>query len=404
MAAVASPLMKPPELGASDRLLRSAVYCRAEASAGKVAPNGEAFDVRIVASTARVARDGGIIEAKAWARDLSRYLANPVVQWCHDYEEPPIATCVYVVVDEQRGLLDAYWRFLDGISDDEWDRFAGRLKALYAVKGLNACSVGFIVHEYRDPTNEEKLAALQAGETEPYWVAVRAELLEQSAVPVPSDPNALAIDRAFGDAKRKGIKVDELEARWAKAKAKPAAAARTAEPAAADAREIESPPPGVAVADCPGCGKDVPADAKVCPFCGATMPANPPVEAKEGDGRAPTAHDAEWVALVDRSMVDLANTLTALTARVGEMLAKVEALESVRIAAPPAEAESAIDARVARWIAEGERALAAEPPKSPSAPSNRLITDHITRAVSARMPDLDLLLQRRLGLPPASTH
>lgn len=373
MAGAATTLVKPPQIGPSDRLLRSSVYCRAEAGAGKKAPNGEAYDVRIVASTARVARDGGIIEAKAWAKDLSRYIANPVVQWCHDYSEPPVGTCVYVIVDEARGLLDAYWRFLTDISDDEWDRFAGRLKALYAVKGLNACSVGFIVHEWRDPTAEEKVAALQLDGTEPYWVAVRAELLEQSAVPVPSDPNALAVDRALGDAKRKGIPVAELEERWARAKQ----------------RSQDADAGSETTTDAETAAVDTPAEASETP-------------AEPGRGADVTV-DADALAPIAEAVRGVAEQLTAFRGEVDALTVRLAALEASRAAAAPADDD--VEARVNRWLAEGARATDTLPPVVPGAVDHRAITASIARAFDARLtPQIDRMLQRRLGLPQPSTH
>ncbi len=227
-----------PELPAGARRVRSAVPITVEVNdprARQQSPNGEDYDVKIVASTKRVARDGGIIPVESWARDLSRYLANPVVQWAHSYREPPVATCVHIALEPGQGQLVEYWRFLDGLTDDQWDQFCGRLKALYAVRGLRAASVGFIVHEWRDPTDQEKIDALQKGDPEPRWVAVRAELLETSAVPVPADPFALSVDRALEDAEAKHIDVAIVRARWNDAKQIPPATP-AATPAAAPAR------------------------------------------------------------------------------------------------------------------------------------------------------------------------
>lgn len=223
-------LLPEPELPAGARRVRVAVPITVEVNdprARQAAPNGEDYDVKIVASTKRVARDGGIIPVESWARDLSRYLANPVVLWAHSYREPPVATCVHLELEPGVGLLTEYWRFLDGISDDEYDKFCGRLKALYAVRGLRAASVGFIVHEWRDPTDQEKIDALQKGDPEPRWVAVRSELLETSSVPVPADPFALSVDRALEEAAAKHIDVALIRTRWDAAKQSPPAERKT---------------------------------------------------------------------------------------------------------------------------------------------------------------------------------
>jgi hypothetical protein len=240
-------LLPEPELPAGARRVRSSVPITVEVNdprARQQSPNGEDYDVKIVASTKRVARDGGIIPVESWARDLSRYLANPVVQWAHSYREPPVATCVHIELEPGQGQLVEYWRFLDGITEDQWDQFCGRLKALYAVRGLRAASVGFIVHEWRDPTDQEKIDALQKGDAEPRWVAVRAELLETSAVPVPADPFALSVDRALEEAEAKQIDVAIVRARWNSAKqvqAPPLAAETTRETPAAAANPSPTP-------------------------------------------------------------------------------------------------------------------------------------------------------------------
>jgi hypothetical protein len=240
-------LLPEPELPAGARRVRSSVPITVEVNdprARQQSPNGEDYDVKIIASTKRVARDGGIIPVESWARDLSRYLANPVVQWAHSYREPPVAMCVHIELEPGQGQLVEYWRFLDGLTEDQWDQFCGRLKALYAVRGLRAASVGFIVHEWRDPTDQEKIDALQKGDAEPRWVAVRAELLETSAVPVPADPFALSVDRALEEAEAKQIDVAIVRARWNSAKqvqAPPPAAETTRETPAAAANPSPTP-------------------------------------------------------------------------------------------------------------------------------------------------------------------
>jgi hypothetical protein len=190
------------------------------AGPGERSPNAKKFDLLMVASTGRVARDGGIIRATAWKDDLSLFRSNPVIMWAHDYRYPPIAVAVDVKVNEKRGsgelngALMEWWRFLTEITDDEWDKFAGRIKALYAVGGLRASSVGFLVRESGNPTQDDIDEAKERDEPTPYWVALRAELLETSAVPVPADPYALAVDRALKAAAVKGADMKDLNDAW----------------------------------------------------------------------------------------------------------------------------------------------------------------------------------------------
>ena len=273
-------LLVEPELPSGARRVRAAIPCSIEVNdprARKRAPNNEDYDVRIVASARRVARDQGLIPIDAWARDIAYYLANPVVLWAHSYREFPVATCVQLEIDATAGQLVAYWRFLVGISDDDYDKFCGRLQALYAVRGLRACSVGFIVREFRDPTDAEKMEALNAGDPEPRWVAARAELLEMSCVPVPADPHALTVDHALADAEAKHIDVSVVRARWAALRETPASPVVPAQPA---------PPaqsPAVAVRDAGDAG-----DLSDAPTPPAAEPAAPPA-AEAAPAAAPAA-------------------------------------------------------------------------------------------------------------------
>lgn len=227
MTAVATPRRTVPKLWVPSRskrpeagqTVRAAVYASARiAKPGERAPNGEQFDVHIVAATDHVARDHGIIEIGAWKRDISLYRRNPVVMWAHDYTKPPIATSVYDRIDENSGRLEQFWTFLDGITDDEHDRLASRVKALYAVGGMRCASVGWLTHEIREATLAEKSRAEQRGEPEVWWVVTRAELMEVSAVPVPSDPYATQVERAIRDAGKKGVDTKLLVRAWAEAK------------------------------------------------------------------------------------------------------------------------------------------------------------------------------------------
>jgi hypothetical protein len=191
------------------KVVRAAVYCRVEhdgrdGDSSEKLINGEAYDLKIRASTSRIARDGGIIEPHAWAQDLDAYRRNPVIMFAHWYGDPPVGTAVHTELDESDGSLVQYVKWLDGLSEDQWDQLAFRLRRLYEVGGMRTWSVGFNIKEYRDPTPEEKALAAQLGE-EIYWIATRAELLETSAVPVPADKYADTLEKSFETAKRKGL-------------------------------------------------------------------------------------------------------------------------------------------------------------------------------------------------------
>lgn len=197
---------------------RSAVPISVEAhgiNERKIAPNGEEFDVKIVASTERVARDGGVVPMSAWAGGGTRaFLKNPVILFAHDGSKPPVAQAVHMELDTAKGRMVQWWRFHAGLTDDEHDRLANRLRALYSVGGMRAASIGFRIEKMRDPTEDEVAAAKKVKDRVPWWVAEKAELVETSAVPVPADPHALAIDRGLQDAERKGMDMACVRDAW----------------------------------------------------------------------------------------------------------------------------------------------------------------------------------------------
>jgi len=126
-------------------------------------------------STERVDRDKDIMEAGGV--DLRNYKKNPVVAWVHDYRQPPIGKNLWIKKHKddngEMGLL-AKTKFA-------MSQFADEIFNLYKEGFLNAWSVGFIPVEVKDA--DEKSDAKR--------VISKWELLEYSAVPVPSNPEAL---------------------------------------------------------------------------------------------------------------------------------------------------------------------------------------------------------------------
>lgn len=121
--------------------------------------------------------------------DLKNYRKNPVVLWAHNYEMPPIGKAQWVK------------RTKDGVLSKV--KFAptelGReVFELYKENYLNAFSVGFIPKKVDDGEKSAK------GKDKPRRVYTEWELLEYSAVPVPANPEALAL------AMQKGILTDEV--------------------------------------------------------------------------------------------------------------------------------------------------------------------------------------------------
>ena len=150
------------------------------------ARNGQATErtLTFVISTERKDRDGDVILVDGW--DLKAYKKNPVVLWAHDYWSPPIAQTIAVVVEN--GKLRATAQFTPA----DLSPFGFMIYRLYDERYLRATSVGFIPIDYKEAEGQE-------GNWFADLIFEKQELLEYSAVPVPSNPEALI------DAKTKGI-------------------------------------------------------------------------------------------------------------------------------------------------------------------------------------------------------
>lgn len=116
----------------------------------------------------QVNRYGYRIPTSAW--DFSSYLKNPVILWAHNlYEDrPPIGRAVQVWGENGLKMRVEFAP----------TPFAQEIKALYQAGFLHAFSVGFLPLEIDFKADPAEV--------------VRCDLMENSAVPVPADPKALA--------------------------------------------------------------------------------------------------------------------------------------------------------------------------------------------------------------------
>lgn len=128
----------------------------------------------VLASTSDVDRDGEIIEAKGW--NIKNFLKNPVILWAHNYNELPIG------VAESVGIEDGL-KIKGRFASEKANPKAQQVRRLVDEGIQKAVSVGLIPEE-RDPNNDK--------------IITRAELLEVSFVPVPANPNALAMAAGKG--------------------------------------------------------------------------------------------------------------------------------------------------------------------------------------------------------------
>lgn len=194
-----------------ERLIRSGVKCTVDRAAGKtVEVDGKAqpYDLVIHASTDKVARDGGIIMLDAWADGIAAYQErNPVILWAHSQDQLPIGRALKTEIDHENRALVQHVRFH---KETELSREVAKL---FELGDLNAWSVGFAVKEERPPTEEERSEAESQGQRLD-WVAVKAELYETSACPVPSDTYATTVERAIARAKSRGARMEDVERKW----------------------------------------------------------------------------------------------------------------------------------------------------------------------------------------------
>ena len=141
--------------------------------------------ITAVASTTSVDRDGEIIAAGAF--NTSSFMGNPVIIAGHTYSSPdgsPTVIGKATALTTHDGGMDFEMEFADTpLADQYW--------SLYRDGFMRAFSVGFIAQEWRDADRDEKSAGASR-------VCTSAELLEISAVSVPSNRDALVQARSKG--------------------------------------------------------------------------------------------------------------------------------------------------------------------------------------------------------------
>ena len=143
----------------------------------------EGRTMRFVASDESVDRYGDIVRASGW--QLDNFRRNPVLLFAHDSRQPPVGQVPSIEVVERELIADCLFR-PEGdsqLSDDVWRAVEGGF--------LRAASVGFTptgpINELVDPAGN--------------WTGFEftsQELLELSVVPVPANPQALAVAKSLG--------------------------------------------------------------------------------------------------------------------------------------------------------------------------------------------------------------
>lgn len=130
-------------------------------------------------------RDGDNILTAGWM--LDNFRKNPVFLWSHNHGAPPMAAAKKLVRKRSPWRLE----FMEGFMKEGIHVFADMVFELYGAKIMNASSVGFIPYEWDKKTKEE----IEEEGLHPFvWDPrkfKKQELLELSAVSVPSNPNAV---------------------------------------------------------------------------------------------------------------------------------------------------------------------------------------------------------------------
>lgn len=170
---------------------------------------GEESDriLRFIGSDETPDRDRDIIEVAGWK--CEEYMTNPVFLWAHDYSMPPVGKAVGVTKDltSKRLVFDIKFPTLEELSSDiknpsEHAKFVDTVYNLYKGGYMSATSVGFRGIKSKARDDDEML-------DKPEWQRGRRymeqSLMELSAVPVPSNPNALQ------QAKSAGIDTEAVE-------------------------------------------------------------------------------------------------------------------------------------------------------------------------------------------------
>lgn len=143
----------------------------------------------IVASTSERDRHGDIVEPEAFTETIGSFLANSVILACHqhrlsDGSSPVIGSAKPETVNISKKDVTMTIRFATTeLGEQYW--------SLYRDGHMKAFSIGFIPLEFIDE-KDEKLG----------WIRTysKIELLEVSAVPVPSNRRALAkVKELFGE-------------------------------------------------------------------------------------------------------------------------------------------------------------------------------------------------------------
>jgi hypothetical protein len=151
------------------------------------APDMGSGIIQFIASTDGQKRDGNRVRNSGW--QFANFAKNPVFLWCHDYRSLPIGKHVDWQVDKEGdGHVLRIW---SQFCDPELYAFADKIRKMYEAGFLRAGSIGWNPIKFEVLRDKDGMFM--------GFDFVENDLLEFSAVPVPSDPDAIveAISRGI---------------------------------------------------------------------------------------------------------------------------------------------------------------------------------------------------------------
>lgn len=137
--------------------------------------------ISYILSDPSVGRDNHTIAADAW--DLRPFLRNPVFNWAHDTDQPPIGRVVDIGTRGNQLIGTVEY------ADRDTYPFADTIFRLVKQGYLNAVSTSWIPREWKFSSDRSRPGGVDFS---------KVELLEVSQVPVPALPTALVTARAQG--------------------------------------------------------------------------------------------------------------------------------------------------------------------------------------------------------------
>jgi len=160
--------------------------------------------IRFIGSDASIDRDGDTLSLDGW--DVKNYMNNPVVLYGHNYNGFPVAKTNSINIDRRTGKMffDIYFPTIKELSSNPETPSdqALTVDAIYCMAKaglLNAVSVGFKGIDYTPSSTGRDFT--------------KQELLEISIVPIPANPNAVAVLRSanVSDTVLKGLNMQIQE-------------------------------------------------------------------------------------------------------------------------------------------------------------------------------------------------